>query len=83
VLVPYLTHGRSLVLDALRVILWAAALTALIGPAILAVAPGATGVNAPSAVAGAIAAAALALVPTVTRQMSGRARARSFGDGVP
>jgi hypothetical protein len=83
VLVPYLTHGRSLVLDALGVILWAAALTALTGPAILAVAPGATGVDAPSAVAGAIAAAVLALVPNVTRQMRGSARARSFGDGVP
>ena len=82
-LVPYLTHGRALWLDALRVILWAAALAAATGPVILAVRPGTTGVSAPSAIAGAVAAALLALAPVLVRQMRTTLRARSLGGGLP
>jgi eukaryotic-like serine/threonine-protein kinase len=82
-LLPSLVHGRSLALDALRVILWAAALVAATGPVIRFVSPGARDVSAPSAIAGAVAAAVLALAPVVLRQMRTTARARSFGAGVP
>jgi len=71
VLLPYLVNGRSLALDTVRVIAWAAALLSASG-AVLSVAGGAHGPQMPSsALLGALAAAAIALAPTAFATLRG------------
>jgi eukaryotic-like serine/threonine-protein kinase len=65
VTLPWLVRGGSLVLDAIRVIVWAVIVVSATGAAIAAVhgSVGAQRLSAPSAVAGAVACAAVALAP--------------------
>jgi hypothetical protein len=62
VALPWLVRGGSLVLDVLRVVVWAAVVVSATGAAIAAVhGPGVGGVAAPTALVGAVASAAVAL----------------------
>jgi eukaryotic-like serine/threonine-protein kinase len=69
VTLPWLVRGGSLVLDVMRVIVWAVIVVSATGAAIAAVhgSVGAEGVSAPSALAGAVASAAVALAPPSLR----------------
>jgi hypothetical protein len=78
VVLPWLVRGTSLVLDAGRVVIWAAVVVSATGAAIAAVHGSDVGA-APSAVLGALACAAVALVPSLPGTWRGALRA----DGPP
>jgi serine/threonine protein kinase len=65
VALPWLVRGRSLALDVVRVVIWAAIVVSATGAAIVAVHGSDSAGAAPSALVGAVAAAAVALVPSL------------------
>jgi hypothetical protein len=79
VTLPWLVRGGSVVLDVVRVVVWAAIVVSATGAAVAAVhgSAGAGGVSAPSALVGAVACAAVALAPSLLEMW--RAPLRSAG----
>jgi hypothetical protein len=67
VTLPWLIRGGSLILDVVRVIIWAGLVVSATGAAVAAVhgSAGEAGVSAPTALVGAVASAAVALAPSM------------------
>ncbi len=79
VTLPWLVRGGSVVLDVVRVVVWAGIVVSATGAAVAAVhgSAGAGGVSAPTALVGAVACAAVALAPSLFQMW--RAPLRSAG----
>jgi tRNA A-37 threonylcarbamoyl transferase component Bud32 len=83
ILVPWVVRRRRPLLDALRAVVWAAALVAAT-PIAIAASTGATRVpDASSAIMGGVAAAAFALGPVVVGELRYAGRRASFAGGIP
>ena len=83
VTLPWLVRGSSIVLDVVRVVIWAAIVVSATGAAIVAVHGSDSAGAAPSALIGAAAAAAVALAPSLLGMWRVALRSGSPGARVP